>query len=99
MNNNDDNNENDNQYNFTEEELRELNLYAEEQKQESMAKYGRNIYDEKGKIGNEKFLKVTKFIDKIFDVFFNIRIYLLFAVLIIILIFVWGNVFAARGIL
>ena len=98
MNNNDDNNENDNQYNFTEEELKELNLYAEEKRQESMAKYGRNIYDKNDKIGNEKFLKTSRFIDKIFDIYFNIRIYLLFAILIFILIFVWSNVFKGLNI-
>ena len=29
---------------LTEEEIKELNLYAEERRQESIAKYGRDIY-------------------------------------------------------
>ena len=91
--NNDENDEMNDEVPLTEEELRELNLYAEEKRQESMAKYGRNIYDKNSKIGNEKIIKGRNFIDKLFDIYFNTRTYILIGLLLIILVIVWKNAF------
>ena len=74
---------------LTEEEIRELNLYTEERRQESIAKYGRDIYAENRKIGNEKTKKINGRIDKIFNFIFKSFHPILFIILIAILLFVW----------
>ncbi len=90
MNYNDENQEN-NQNPLTEDELRELNLYAEQKRQESLEKYGRDIYDDNKEIGSKKAIKRRNFWDKVVDIYLAIRMYVLFAILIFILAMVWGN--------
>ena len=85
---NEKNNEND-ENPLTEEELKELNLYIEERRQESIAKYGRDIYSENRQIGNKKTQKINGFIDKICNFFLNNFYLILFIILISILIMVW----------
>jgi len=79
----------DNENSLSEEEIRELNLYAEEQRQASIAKYGRDIYKENIKIGNEKFQKASGIIEKILSFFFGHLALWLIIGLLIILFFVW----------
>ena len=71
-----------------EEKLKELN---EQIHQESIAKYGRDIYSENKQVGNPKAVKRRNFWDKIFDVYYNIRVYLLLTILIFILVKVWSG--------
>ena len=74
-----------------EEKIKELNLLNEQQHQESIAKYGRDIYAENRQVGNPKAVEKRNFWDKIFNIYYNIRVYLLFAILIFILVKVWGG--------
>ena len=74
---------------LTEEEIKELNLYAEERRQESIAKYGRDIYAENRTIGNKKIQKANGIIDKILSIFFKSFHYVIIILLIFILIRVW----------
>ena len=90
-NNEEKNNNKDDENPLTEDEIKELNLYTELRRQESMAKYGRDIYAEDRKIGNKKAIDRRNFWDKIFDIYIAIRVYVLFAVLITILALVWGG--------
>ena len=74
-----------------EEKLKELNLLNEQIHQESIAKYGRDIYSENKQVGDPKAVKRRNFWDKIFDLYYNIRVYLLLAILIFILVKVWSG--------
>ncbi|MBR2289219.1 MAG: hypothetical protein IJ867_01005 [Clostridia bacterium] len=74
---------------LTEEEIRELNLFTEERRQASIAKYGRDIYAENKTIGNKKVQKVNGLFDKIFDFIYKSFHPILFIILILILLFIW----------
>lgn len=74
-----------------EEKIKELNLLKEQLHQESIAKYGRDIYSEDRQVGNPKAVDKRNFWDKIFNIYYNIRVYLFLAILIFILIKVWTN--------
>lgn len=74
---------------LSEEEIKELNLYAEEQRQAAIAKYGRDIYSKDTKIGNQKVKKVNGFFDKLLSFLLgNLTLFIIIG-LIIILLFVW----------
>ena len=73
-----------------EETQKELNFYVEQRREASIQKFGRDIYTNK-QVGNPKAVKRRDFIDKAFDIFCSIRMYLLIGVLLIILFLVWKN--------
>ncbi len=74
---------------LTEEEIKELNLFTEERRQESIAKYGRDIYAEDRKVGNQKTRKTNTIIDKFLKALYYIIHYGLIILLIVALIAVW----------
>ena len=75
-----------------EDKIKELNLFTEQRRQESISKYGRDIYSENRKIGNEKAVKLRDRIDKFFHIIEIIKPFILVGLLIFILIKVWGGV-------
>ncbi len=50
-----------------EEKQKELNLFTEQRRQESIQKYGRDIYSENRTVGSKKPIKFRNVFDKIFD--------------------------------
>ena len=75
-----------------EEKIKELNLFTEQRRQESLAKYGRDIYAEDREIGDKKAIKNRDIIDKLLDYFYIIKYIIVFVILIFILVKVWSKI-------
>lgn len=75
-----------------EDKIKELNMFTEQRRQESIAKYGRDIYAENRTVGNKKAVKRRDTIDKIIHILNVLKPFIIFGVLIFLLIAVWGNV-------
>ena len=74
-----------------EEKIKELNMFTEQRRQESIAKYGRDIYAENRTIGSKKAVKRRDTIDKIIHILNVVKPFIIFGVLIFLLIAVWGG--------
>ena len=66
-------------------------MFTEERRQESIAKYGRDIYAENRSAGSKKAVKRRDTIDKIFHILNVLKPFIIFGILIFILIVVWGG--------
>ena len=75
-----------------EDKIKELNMFTEQRRQESIAKYGRDIYAENRSVGSKKAVKRRDTIDKIIHFINVIKPFVVFGILIFILIAVWGGV-------
>ena len=74
-----------------EDKIKELNMFTEQRRQESIAKYGRDIYAENRSVGSKKAVKRRDNIDKFLHILNVLIPFIVFGVLIFILIFVWGG--------
>ena len=74
---------------IAEEEARKLNMWEAERRQQSIEKYGRDIYTNK-EIGSKKIRKFNKKLDIVVKGIIAICAFILFSFLLKILANVWG---------
>ena len=75
-----------------EDKIKELNMFTEQRRQESIAKYGRDIYAENRTVGNKKAVQRRDRIDKIIHIINAIKPFFIAGILIFILISIWSGV-------